>query len=66
MDQKELFINHTLWSRNDERIFCFVRGDFEWPAGRLDVPLTMRADGSDLRPWRCTSAATSTGSPTAA
>jgi hypothetical protein len=50
VDRKELFINHTLWSRNDERIFFFVRGYFERPAGRLDVPLTMRADGSDLRP----------------
>jgi hypothetical protein len=49
VDQKELFINHTLWSRNDERIF-FVRGDFDRPSGRLDVPLTMGADGSDLRP----------------
>jgi hypothetical protein len=50
VDQKELFINRTLWSSNDERIFFSVRGDFERPAGRLDVPLTVRADGSDLRP----------------
>ncbi|MBL8849821.1 MAG: hypothetical protein JNG89_09060 [Planctomycetaceae bacterium] len=50
VDDKELFINHTLWSRNDERIFFFVRGDFEISGRRLDIPFTMNADGSDLRP----------------
>jgi hypothetical protein len=50
VDEKELFINHTLWSRSDERIFFFVRGDFEVRDKRLDVPFTMRADGSDVRP----------------
>jgi hypothetical protein len=50
IDQKELFINHTLWSREDSQVFFFVRADFETRAKRLDVPFTMRADGSDLRP----------------
>jgi hypothetical protein len=50
VDEKELFINHTLWSRGDERIFFFVRGDFDKPGQRLDVPFTMRPDGTDLRP----------------
>ena len=50
VDEKALFINHTLWSRDDRRIFFFVRGDFEIRERRLDVPFTMKADGSDLRP----------------
>ncbi|MBX3414670.1 MAG: hypothetical protein KF708_18425 [Pirellulales bacterium] len=49
VDEKALFINHTLWSRGDERIFFFVRGDFDDGKRRLDVPFTMRADGTDLR-----------------
>jgi hypothetical protein len=48
-DAKALFINHTLWSRDDGRIFFFVRGDFEVRDQRLDVPFTMKADGTDLR-----------------
>jgi hypothetical protein len=50
VDTKALFINHTLWSRDDGRIFFFVRGDFEVREQRLDVPFTMKADGTDLRP----------------
>jgi hypothetical protein len=45
-----LFTNHTLWSRDDRRIWFFVRGDCETRTERLDVPFTMLADGSDLRP----------------
>ena len=29
VDGKELFINHTLWNRDDDRIYFFVRGDFD-------------------------------------
>jgi hypothetical protein len=50
VEAKALFINHTLWSRDDSRIFFFVRGDFEVREQRLDVPFTMKADGTDLRP----------------
>jgi hypothetical protein len=45
-----LFINHTLWSRDDSRIFFFARGDFETKDKRLDVPFVMNADGTNLRP----------------
>ncbi|MBL8796277.1 MAG: hypothetical protein JNM56_20425 [Planctomycetia bacterium] len=49
--EKELFINHTLWSRDDGRIFFFVRGDWGQKDGKhLDIPFTMKADGSELRP----------------
>jgi hypothetical protein len=50
VEVKELFINHTLWNRDDNRIFFFVRGDFEVRQQRLDVPFTMSADGARLRP----------------
>lgn len=48
--EQDLFINHTLWSRDDGRIFFFVRGDFDDRDKRLDVPFTMNPDGRDLRP----------------
>lgn len=50
VDDKELFINHTLWSRSDARVFFYVRGDFEVRGQRLDVPCTINADGTELRP----------------
>ena len=46
---KPLFINHTLWSRNDRRIFFYVRADFEKPEGeRINVPFVIRPDGTGL------------------
>jgi hypothetical protein len=50
VDSMELFINHTLWSRGDDRIFFFARGEFENRERRLDLPFTMNANGSELRP----------------
>lgn len=49
VDGKELFINHTLWNRDDDRIYFFVRGDFDKKEGRCNVPCLMNADGSGLR-----------------
>jgi len=50
VDEKELFINHTLCNRDDDRIYFYVRGDFEGPRERrLNVPMVMNADGSNLR-----------------
>jgi len=50
VDTMDLFINHTLWSRDDRRVYFYVRGDFDRRERRIDVPFTMNADGSDLRP----------------
>lgn len=47
--RKALFINHTLWNRDDDRIYFYVRGEFDDAKARIDIPCTMRADGSDLR-----------------
>jgi hypothetical protein len=43
----QLFINHTLWNRDDDRIYFYVRGNFE-KKGSIDVPCTVRPDGSGL------------------
>lgn len=45
---KHLFINHTLWNRADNRIYFYVRGDFDKP-GSVDVPCTIHPDGSNLK-----------------
>ena len=47
IDQKPLFLNHTLWNREGDRIFFFVRGDFG-AKDRVNVPMTVRPDGSEL------------------
>jgi hypothetical protein len=48
IDQKDLFLNHTLWNREGDRIFFFVRGDFADRDNRINVPMTVRPDGSEL------------------
>ncbi|MBI4876915.1 MAG: hypothetical protein HY822_19940 [Acidobacteria bacterium] len=45
---KHLFINHTLWNRGDDRIYFYLRGDFDVPDRRLDIPCTIRPDGTGL------------------
>ena len=47
VDEKSLFVNHTLWNREGDRVFFFARGDFETER-RLDVPFTINADGTGL------------------
>lgn len=49
VDGRELFINHTLWNRDDDRIYFFVRGDFD-QRDRCNIPCVMNADGAGLRP----------------
>jgi hypothetical protein len=44
---KELFINHTLWSRDGKRIYFYVRADFDKPS-RVNIPCTIRPDGTGL------------------
>jgi hypothetical protein len=45
---KQLFLNHTLWSRDDSRIYFFVRADFDDRKERIDIPCTIRPDGTGL------------------
>jgi hypothetical protein len=48
IDQVALFINHTLWNRNDDRIYFYVRGNFDDREKRVDQPCTIRPDGTGL------------------
>jgi hypothetical protein len=52
IDEQALFINHTLWSRDDSRIFFFVRGGWDTGGTRVNVPVVMNADGNNLRPLK--------------
>ncbi len=47
VDNQELFINHTLWSRDDDLIYFYARGNFE-KKDRINVPFTVRPDGTGL------------------
>ncbi|MFN7933950.1 MAG: hypothetical protein U0R19_11510 [Bryobacteraceae bacterium] len=44
---KELFINHSLWNRDGNRIYFYARGNFEKP-GSVNVPFSIWPDGSHL------------------
>jgi hypothetical protein len=48
IDEKELFINHTLSNRDSDRIFFFVRADFDSRTRKLNEAFFMNADGSGL------------------
>lgn len=43
-----LFINHTLWSRDSSLIYFYCRGDFDSGEKRVNVPCTIRPDGTGL------------------
>jgi hypothetical protein len=52
VDEQALFINHTLSSRDDSRVFFFVRGGWDKGGTRVNIALVMNADGSRLRPLK--------------
>ncbi len=43
-----LFINHTLWNRDDDRIYFFARGNFNNRQERINAPFTVDPDGGNL------------------
>ena len=43
-----LFINHTLWSRDDQRILFYLRGNWNLRGPRINEFFTVHADGSHL------------------
>jgi hypothetical protein len=46
---RALFANHTLWNRDANRIYFYVRADFAQPRGqRIDVPFSIHPDGTRL------------------
>ena len=52
IDSQALFINHTLWSRDDSRIYFYVRGGWDRGGTQVNVPVVMNADGTNLRPLK--------------
>ena len=49
VDELDLFINHTLWSRDDTRIFFFVRGGWQEGARKsINAAFVLRPDGREL------------------
>ena len=48
IDEIPLFINHTLWNRNDDRIWFYVRGNWGGRANRVNIPCTIKPDGTGL------------------
>ena len=51
IDSSALFINHTLWNRDGDRLYFFVRGNwgpFKNNGPRVNVPMIINADGTGL------------------
>jgi hypothetical protein len=49
LDHSGLFINHTLWNREANRIYFFVRAGWDGRSGkRINVPCSIYADGTGL------------------
>lgn len=46
--QYGLFINHTLWNRDGNRIYFYVRANFKSKLPKVDIPFTIKSDGSEL------------------
>ncbi len=51
IDHLGLFINHTLWNREGDRIFFFARAGWRKNRDhpRINAPFVVNADGSDLK-----------------
>jgi len=43
-----LFINHTLWNRDGELVYFYVRANWQTDGERINIPCTINADGTDL------------------
>lgn len=48
VDKMALFINHTLWNRDGDRIYFFARANYLGTGTQLNVPFTVRPDGTEL------------------
>ena len=43
-----LFINHTLWNRDGDRVYFFVRGNWDKRGTKINTPCSIHIDGSGL------------------
>jgi hypothetical protein len=51
VEQISLFINHSLWNREDDMIYFYARGNFGEPdETRINSPFIIKPDGSGLTP----------------
>ena len=58
IDDKALFINHTLWNRDCDHIYFFARAGWNGNGGkRINVPVSIHADGTALHRARRSSPA---------
>jgi hypothetical protein len=49
LEHSGLFINHTLWNRDCDRVYFFVRAGWKGHGGqRIDQPVSIRTDGAEL------------------
>jgi hypothetical protein len=49
LEHSGLFINHTLWNRDCDRIYFFARAGWSGNGStRINIPFSVRADGTDL------------------
>jgi hypothetical protein len=49
LDHTGLFINHTLWNRDSDRVYFFVRAGWDKSKGdRVNTPCSIHADGRGL------------------
>lgn len=49
LEHDGLFINHTLWNRNNGLVYFFVRAGWNGQGGkRINIPFSVRADGTGL------------------
>lgn len=49
LDHSGLFINHTLWNRDSNRVYFFARGGWSGQEGdKVNTPFSVHADGSGL------------------
>jgi hypothetical protein len=48
VDKASLYINHTLWNRPGDRIYFYVRGRSGRSSMKINVPCTIKPDGTAL------------------
>ncbi|MEA3224664.1 MAG: hypothetical protein U9Q07_01845 [Planctomycetota bacterium] len=48
VDEASLYVNHTLWNRPGDRIYFYLRGRVGDSTMRINVPCTIKPDGTGL------------------
>ena len=52
IEVSSLFINHTLWNREGDRIFFFARAGWNGQGTKINQPFVVRPDGTNLMPMK--------------